>query len=222
MTSSHEAMESLRRLRGLFDSKRNVIARAVQEFEVQRNRWDEEFSENSVISKALSYAKTHKQFRTQKLAEFDASFAEIFVKIVDPLLSSGSCEDWSLLARLEVRVKNDRALNVADPIWCNFLRCFNDLTILNAEPVHLRECRQLIQSIERWEPDEKFIVGDSRNGLNLILASKSDDAGELKGMSFSKFFEFTFLYSQSLFRTFSPRHCPSKRDLLSLLTFWLL
>jgi hypothetical protein len=210
MSSSHEAMESLRRLRVLFESKRIVIARAVQEFEVQRNRWDEEFSENGLISKALSFAKTHKQFRTQKLAEFDASFAEIFVKIVDPLLGSGSCEDWSLLARLEVRVKNDRALNVADPIWCNFLRCFNCLTILNAEPVHLRQCRQLIQSIERWEPDEKFIVGDSRNGLNLILASKSDDAEELKGMSFSKLLHSHFSTRRACFELFLPVSVPRK------------
>jgi hypothetical protein len=180
MSTVTEVTESLRDLRAAFASKREIILSSVEQFGSHKKQWDDFFSENQLISSALSYAKSHKQSRVQKLIEFDASFEQLFFKNVDLLLAK-NCDDWNLLDRFQRKVQTDRALNVADPIWTNFLRCFRDLIIYDAEPQVISSCRDLIGRIQRWEPDDKFIVGESRIGLNLFSASESNDVSELRG-----------------------------------------
>ena len=182
MSSSHivTITDSLLHLRQEFVSKREIIVESIDQFEVHRKRWDNFFSENTLISRALSYAKSNKQSRIQKLRDFDASFQELFVESVDLLLRS-SCQDWTSLARLQHDIQNCRALNVADPIWTNFLRCFQALAIFEAEPSEISSCRELIGRIRRWQPDEKFIVGESRLGLHLYSCSTSNEADVLQG-----------------------------------------
>ena len=182
MSSSHivTITDSLLHLRQEFVSKREIIVESIDQFEVHRKRWNF-FSENTLISRALSYAKSNKQSRIQKLRDFDASFQELFVESVDLLLRS-SCQDWTSLARLQHDIQNCRALNVADPIWTNFLRCFQALAIFDAEPSEISSCRELIGRIRRWQPDEKFIVGESRLGLHLYSCSTSNEADVLQGI----------------------------------------
>jgi hypothetical protein len=142
---------------------------------------EKQFSDNTLISKALSLAKSRRHSRVDKLTEFDDSFNDIFAKNVDLLLDMNS-DDWPLLNRLKNRATNDRALNVADPIFIIFLRCFHDLIIFEAEPRHIGACRNLIRQIQRWEPDERFIIGEARKGLSLVSSLASDVAQELLGM----------------------------------------
>ena len=173
--------DSLLRLRAAFVSKREIIAESINQFEGHRKQWESFFSENQHISRALSYAKSQKRMRLQKLSDFDASFKEIFVDSIDPLLEN-LCQDWNLLDCLQRRILDSRALNVADPIWTNFLRCFHDLVIYDAEPSAISSCRELIGMMQRWEPDDKFIVGESRLGLNLYSSSKSNEVEDLRGI----------------------------------------
>jgi hypothetical protein len=74
MSTVTEVTESLRDLRAAFVSKREIILSSVEQFGSHKKQWDDFFSENQLISSALSYAKSHKQSRVQKLIEFDASF----------------------------------------------------------------------------------------------------------------------------------------------------
>ena len=125
--------------------------------------WESRFSDNSVISRALSFAISRKLAFVSKLREFDESLADISKSNVDCLLAIDSM-DWPRLDSLKIRAMNDRAVNVA--------------------PHYLQVCRTRIGRIQRCQPDERFIHGDVRKALSFLSSSSSNIGAELKGVFF--------------------------------------
>ena len=181
--SNRQVKEKLQQLRRDFACKRVIIATAVDQYDEQKMYWESRFSDNSELSRALSFAKSRKSALVVKLREFKESFTDIFENNVDHLLASDSM-DWPRLDMLMRRAMSDRALNVANPIWANFLKCFHDLMVTDADAHYLQVCRELIGRIQRWEPDERFINGDARKVLSILSKTSSDNAEELQGILF--------------------------------------